>query len=274
MSYKIFACDLDGTLLDDNSNVSKDNFDAIEQMTKDGIEFALCTGRTFYEIPQSLRDFQSIRYIIYSDGSVIFDKKKNKNVYEHYIDMQTLIRLYNLLSSYDTMIEFYENKEPKTDKSKLNINSYHYYKIDENYIDVIDKTRIGIEDLSSAVDLFDKTELLNVFFKNLDERKNCFEKLKHFDNIIFTTSMTNNIEITAENISKGSALSKLGELIGAKSNEIIAAGDSKNDLPMFEFAGLPIAAGNASDEIKSITKNTACSNNESIVKYIYDKYIK
>ena len=135
MGYKIFACDLDGTLLDDNSNVSKDNFDAIEQMTKDGIEFALCTGRTFYEIPQSLRDFQSIRYIIYSDGSVIFDKKKNKNVYEHYIDMQTLIRLYNLLSSYDTMIEFYENKEPQTDKSKLNINSYHYYKIDENYID-------------------------------------------------------------------------------------------------------------------------------------------
>ena len=222
MSYKIFACDLDGTLLDDNSNVSKENFDAIEQMTKDGIEFALCTGRTFYEIPQSLRDFQSIRYIIYSDGSVIFDKKKNKNVYEHYIDMQTLIRLYNLLSSYDTMIEFYENKEPKTDKSKLNINSYHYYKIDENYIDVIDKTRIGIDDLSSAVDLFDKTELLNVFFKNSDERKNCF----------------------------------------------------KNDLPMFEFAGLPIAAGNASDEIKSITKNTACSNNESIVKYIYDNYIK
>ena len=257
MSYKIFACDLDGTLLDDNSNVSKDNFDAIEQMTKDGIEFALCTGRTFYEIPQSLRDFQSIRYIIYSDGSVIFDKKKNKNVYEHYIDMQTLIRLYNLLSSYDTMIEFYENKEPKTDKSKLNINSYHYYKIDENYIDVIDKT-----------------ELLNVFFKNFDERKNCFEKLKHFDDIIFTTSMTNNIEITAENVSKGSALSKLSELIGVKSNEIIAAGDSKNDLPMFEFAGLPIAAGNASDEIKSITKNTACSNNESIVKYIYDNYIK
>ena len=165
MSYKLFACDLDGTLLDDNSNVSKDNFDAIEQMTKDGIEFALCTGRTFYEIPQSLRDFQSIRYIIYSDGSVIYDKKKNKNVYEHYIDMQTLIRLYNLLSSYDTMIEFYENKEPKTDKSKLNINSYHYYKIDENYIDVIDKTRIGIDDLSSAVDLFDKTELLNVFLK-------------------------------------------------------------------------------------------------------------
>lgn len=274
MNYMLFACDLDGTLLDDNSNVSTDNIDAIEQMTDDGIEFALCTGRTFYEIPQVLRELKSIRYIIYSDGSVIFDKKENKNIYEHYIDMPTLTGLYNLLSSYDTMIEFYENKEPKTDKSKLNFKSYQYFKIDENYIDVIDKTRIGIDDLSSAVDLFDKTELLNIFFKNEDERQDCFEKLKQFDNIIFTTSMSNNIEITASNVSKGSALSKLSELIGAKSDEVIAAGDSKNDLTMFEFAGLPVAAGNASDEIKSITKNTACSNNDSIVKYIYDNYIK
>lgn len=157
--------------------------------------------------------------------------------------------------------------------SQGNINSYHYYKIDENYIDVIDKTRIGIDDLSSAVDLFDKTELLNVFLR-IRMKEKLLWKIKAFWWYYFTTSMTNNIEITAENVSKGSALSKLGELIGAKSNEIIAAGDSKNDLPMFEFAGLPIAAGNASDEIKSITKNTACSNNESIVKYIYDNYIK
>lgn len=274
MNYKLFACDLDGTLLDDNSNVSKANFDAIEQMKKDGIEFALCTGRTFYEIPQSLRDFESIRYIIYSDGSAIFDKKENKNIYEHYIDMPTLLKLYKLLSSYDTMIEFYENKEPKTDKSKLNVSSYRYYKIDEYYFDVIDKTRIGIDDLSSAVNYFDKCELINIFFKNNDERKECFEKLKQFDNIIFTTSMTNNIEITAENVSKGTALSRLADLVNVNGDEIIAAGDSKNDLTMFEFAGLPIAACNASDEIKSITKNTACSNNESIVKYIYDNYIK
>ena len=68
MKYKLLACDLDGTLLDDNSNVSNENLTAIGELTKLGIEFILCTGRTFYEIPQVLRECEDIRYIIYSDG--------------------------------------------------------------------------------------------------------------------------------------------------------------------------------------------------------------
>lgn len=57
-------------------------------------------------------------------------------------------------------------------------------------------------------------------------------------------------------------------------NETIAVGDSLNDLTMFEFASLPIASGNASKKIKEITKNVACSNNEPIVKYILENFIK
>lgn len=273
MKYKLFACDLDGTLLDDNSDVSVENLDAIKKMTALGTEFVLCTGRTYYEIPEILRNCNDIRYIIYSDGSVIYDKEKDKNIYEHYIDISTLCKLYDLLSSYDTMIEFYENKNPKTDKSKLNMNSYHYYKIDENYINVIEKTRIGFDDLSNCVTEFDKTELINIFFKNNDERADCFEKLKQFKNVYYSTSMTNNIEITADNVSKGAALGVLSSFLNIKSDEVAAAGDSENDLTMFDFVGLPIASANASIKVKNIVKNVACSNNEPIVKYILDNFI-
>ena len=34
MKYKLLACDLDGTLLDDNSNVSAENLNAIDEMVK------------------------------------------------------------------------------------------------------------------------------------------------------------------------------------------------------------------------------------------------
>ena len=80
MKYKLLACDLDGTLLDDNSNVSAENLNAIDEMVKLGVEFAICTGRTYDEIPKVLLDNKSIRYIIYSDGSVILDKNKKKNI--------------------------------------------------------------------------------------------------------------------------------------------------------------------------------------------------
>ena len=101
MKYKLLACDLDGTLLDDNSNVSAENLNAIDEMVKLGVEFAICTGRTNDEIPKVLLDNKSIRYIIYSDGSVILDKNKKKNIFEHYIDEITNKKLFELLSNYD-----------------------------------------------------------------------------------------------------------------------------------------------------------------------------
>ena len=63
MKYKLLACDLDGPLLDDNSNVSAENLNAIDEMVKLGVEFAICTGRTYDEIPKALLDNKSIRYI-------------------------------------------------------------------------------------------------------------------------------------------------------------------------------------------------------------------
>ena len=108
MKYKLLACDLDGTLLDDNSNVSAENLNAIDEMVKLGVEFAICTGRTYDEIPKVLLDNKSIRYIIYSDGSVILDKNKKKNIFEHYIDEITNKKLFELLSNYDTSFLYIE----------------------------------------------------------------------------------------------------------------------------------------------------------------------
>lgn len=172
MKYKLLACDLDGTLLDDNSNVSAENLNAIDEMVKLGVEFAICTGRTYDEIPKVLLDNKSIRYIIYSDGSVILDKDKKKNIFEHYIDEITNKKLFELLSNYDTMIEFFDFGIPKTEKSKLNLKSYDYYKIDKYYIETIENTRLGIDSLKNELPNLNHTELINVFFSDLDERKN------------------------------------------------------------------------------------------------------
>ena len=52
-----------------------------------------------------------------------------------------------------------------------------------------------------------KTEMFDVFFRNHDERSECYERLKReFDEIEITTSMTNNLEIMPKGINKGSAL--------------------------------------------------------------------
>ena len=51
--------------------------------------------------------------------------------------------------------------------------------------------------------------------------------------------------------SKGAALGHLARSLGVKREEVIAVGDSPNDIDMIEWAGLGVAMGNASEKVKS-----------------------
>ena len=71
--YKLIASDLDGTLLNEQSRISRENLDAITALTEKGVYFVPSTGRTYTEIPEQITEHPSIRYFIYSNGSVIYD---------------------------------------------------------------------------------------------------------------------------------------------------------------------------------------------------------
>ena len=52
----IIATDLDGTLLGSDTEISRENLDALERLYKRGVRFVALTGRTFFEIPKPLRE--------------------------------------------------------------------------------------------------------------------------------------------------------------------------------------------------------------------------
>lgn len=59
------------------------------------------------------------------------------------------------------------------------------------------------------------------------------------------------IHITHAEATKKTAVLKLLELLDIRREEVMAIGDSGNDLPLFEAAGLRLAMGNASDALKA-----------------------
>lgn len=60
------------------------------------------------------------------------------------------------------------------------------------------------------------------------------------------------IHIKSRKINKGTGLMKMAELMGLKTSDFIAIGDSVNDLEMLEEAGFAIAVGNADDFLKDV----------------------
>lgn len=269
MKYKLVACDLDGTLLDDNSVFTDKNADAVKNIAQSGVNFAVVTGRTFYEIPKDVRECKYIDYIIYSDGAVAVNKNSLDVLFSKYFTNDSVREIFNLLDSFDTMIELYEDGNPVTDDDKISEDALDYYGVDKNYRKVIFETRKGVDDLSEHVQKSVKTEIFNVFFKNPNERLECMRQLKDFDDISFTTSMDNNLEIMPLKVSKGKALSRLCDMLNIPDSRVIAVGDSSNDVTMYAYAGLSLAPANASDEIKKIADKVICSNNDGVADFIY-----
>lgn len=61
------------------------------------------------------------------------------------------------------------------------------------------------------------------------------------------------IHIKSRDINKGTGLARMAELMGLKTKDFVAIGDSVNDIEMCEAAGFSVAVGNASDELKRIS---------------------
>ena len=54
-----------------------------------------------------------------------------------------------------------------------------------------------------------------------------------------------------KNASKGNALAKLADHLGLNKDEVMAIGDNENDLSMIDYAGIGVAMGNATEDVKA-----------------------
>jgi Cof subfamily protein (haloacid dehalogenase superfamily) len=93
------------------------------------------------------------------------------------------------------------------------------------------------------------------------------------DEVNFLKSRQDFIEINAKGVDKGNALKKYCELFSIGASEVLAFGDSYNDLTMIEYAGIGVAMGNAVDEVKAIADAVTLSNNEDGIGHFLNDFI-
>lgn len=272
MKMKFYATDLDGTLISEDGSVSRKNIDAMKKAVEDGFFVAPTTGRSYYEMPEVLREEKPFTHCICSNGAVIFDGNINV-LWESTFPEDVTDKIISVLSEYDTMIEVYADGTPTAEQKYLNKEAYEHFRIEENYHAVMDETRKGVDDISKFLKESGlRVEIFNVFFHDADEREEAFERLRKMDIAELTTSMQSNMELLQKGVNKGTALTRLMDIIGVTKEETAAAGDSQNDLSMFSAVGKKLAVSNACDELKAIATDIICSNDEGSADYALSHY--
>lgn len=262
-NIKLLVIDLDNTLLKDDKTVSKEDLDTLKKCLDSGIGIIVASGRfpfSHRNIVKNLNLGLEDRIHIANGGGTIYKKEKEFNF--NYMDHKDVKNIKRILDDYeitpfvtDGEYIFYEKKGPL-----LNV-----------YKDLI-KSR---PELFKKIDNIEDLENVQKFIIFIPDDKT-FEELKKLNssNIKTFIAAKQLAEITSKDLDKWTALELILKEKGLNRENVLAIGDSGNDLEIIKNSGIGCAVANSLDELKEVADFVAKNdNNNSAVTEIVEKCI-
>jgi len=250
--YKVVVSDLDGTLLNNKKEISDENKAAIIKMRELGIPFVASSGRCHSEMPSEIMNNPDIKYISCSDGAVIYDKDTGEVLVKNCIPLEVSAACVNVLKDYEILPMTHRFGKLYIDGERFDHEIYRYNNVTAPFEKLTDELGNRVEDCLSEAALDGETELFCVFFHSEEDLSECVKRLKALGEVKIASSENNNIEVFYKNAGKGGALRYMAKLFGCDISEIIAVGDSKNDIEMVSEAGLGLGMANSMPELLNV----------------------
>lgn len=274
---KLVALDLDGTLFDNSSRISKRNLTAIRSITDKGIHVVISTGRPFEGIPFDQIKGTGINYAITANGSGIYEISTGKCLYENAMDEELVTPILNFLLTRDIHMDAFIGGKGYTPvqcvetAQKLTVPSSI-----KNYI-ITTRTRLdNILQFIHENQLKVQKMTLN-FYPAADgtliDRETVRKFLMSNPSITTVCGGYNNLEFTRADANKGVGLRKLAEILGVNPDATMAIGDTENDLAIIEAAGIGVAMGNATDAVKARADYVTTTNTKDGVAAAIEHFI-
>ena len=243
MSIKLFVTDLDGTLLPKGQNVPDANIKAVRDMVKAGVIFTIATGRMYCASVEIAKNLGVDVPIITYNGALI--KSVSGEVFHtDYLDPTLIVEIVNFCEARQWHLQSYSNDE-------LYYPEYNdFAKGYEAALNIAKGRAIGWDGLRQCTENVPK--LLSIS-SSAEETAKRIEALKAAfgDKINAIRSNAEYTEITQPQVSKAAALKILADKWNIDNAEVMAIGDSYNDLPMLKAAGHSVAMGNAPADVKA-----------------------
>jgi Cof subfamily protein (haloacid dehalogenase superfamily) len=271
--YKMLVCDIDGTLLNSQSQLTRRTKEVLHKVSANGIKVTLATGRRLVNAVPIAEELGIDAPLILSNGTVIVDvlnqktllhKPLPKNVVERILPLLQKSELWTRLYRHSFEgIETYYDRLPKIPEAWL------FTSKDPKRGQQLEYTHDSLDfDPVNIVVLDERNKVDPVIEKIQKELINTpFNLLVHHD---FPEYLL--LEILHHECSKASGIDFLAKQMGIERDEIIVVGDNVNDIEMVEYAGWGVAMGNAVEELKAIADEIAPANDEDGVAWLAEKY--
>ena len=268
MKYKLLVLDVDGTLLNDEREISKRTLAALLKVQQMGVRIVLASGRPTYGLMPLAKTLELGNYggfVLSYNGCQIIKAQNGEILFERRINPEMLPYL-----------------EKKARKNGFAIFTYHDDTLitdspDNEYIKneaLLNNLKIIKEDeFSTAID-FAPCKCMLVS----DKEKALIGLEQHWEKRLAGTldafrSEPYFLEVVPCGVNKANTLGALLEHLGVTREEVIAVGDGVYDVTMLQLAGMGVAMGHSQDSVKVCADYVTASNEEDGVALAVEKLI-
>lgn len=255
---RLIASDLDGTLLGPDGAVSVETRRAVASAAEAGIEIVAATGRSRYTAVPKLAAVEEIRYVVCSNGAMIWDRHSERVVAHRPIPGSVAIdvvrhlrrRVHDVAIGWETPDGFgfddrFQARPPSIEEFAL-----HAEHPEPETTTAVTKLLVTITRESSP------DELRDVVGPHVPET------------VTAASSGGGFLETTAAGVDKGSTLAAFAEGRGIAASEVMVFGDQHNDLPMLRWAGTGVAMANGHRDVLHSADRHAPSNADHGVAHV------
>lgn len=241
--YRMIFSDMDGTLLKNATEISEKNVEMIGKAVACGIDFVICTGRGVYGVEKFLDQLHLMGrpgYVICQNGAAVYRLEDMQMILKHSFSADVLRPVVETARRMGVEVYLYDDRTFLTEKVTREVQDYcrvmhadmrvlpdglaydgHFTKC------LLSGSAEHLKAVRAAVEPLVKQEL------------NCFYSGPEY------------LEFVKKGVSKGNALRETAQKAGVPLSQVIAIGDSDNDLSMIQVAGLGIAVANGQAHVKA-----------------------
>ena len=269
---KLIASDMDGTLLNHNHKIPKENVELINYAKNQGIEFIVATGRAYYEALPALNEENINCDVISFNGGIVYDKNGNIISITPMLP-KDLYYTIEILKSFDISYQLYTKNTIYTTSIETDINAYidlirsNGYEPDVEHLraEAQQKLEVGyiteVENIELYLNEKENPPIKIIAISNdISKLENAAKLLSENTSISVTSSGANNIEIMHKNATKGTALKEIAKIYGINLENAVAIGDNLNDQAMLDIVGYSVAMKNGNikliEQAKYVTEKT------------------
>lgn len=266
MSIRLIATDLDGTLLNSQGTASSHTIEVLHRANDMGYYVVPATGRSYFVLPPEL-DSIPHSYLLINSGAAVIERGTGKYIYRAGISRETLVQFDRIIRNYNVACNYV------TDAGPYMLRSQHAAFIsdimcgnrsrDDFWTRFFRDRILEFDDFDQWLDSQTSSVLkINLYFRDAESKAQIPPQLTPFTDLVICHSPSGDLEITDRCATKGKGLLALADHLHISPEEIIAFGDSDNDIEMFKSVGIGVAMANAIPETLAAADRITASNDE------------